>query len=245
MQVIQHPLPYFEERRGGKKPIYLIMHYTDTRDLENTLYMFNQNRVSAHYCVDDDGKIIQIVDESMRAWHAGVAHWKGESDINSASIGIEIQNKGHTYGYKPFPAAQIAAVEELALDIMKRNGIRSSNVIGHSDIAPNRKSDPGYLFPWEKLALKGIGIWPQITANDIEKAEKILNNESRIRKIFELIGYAPIDTFGKGSPSLENIINVFQQHFEPELFINENLKNKIGIASARTIAIALKLSEEF
>jgi N-acetylmuramoyl-L-alanine amidase len=123
-------------------------------------------KVSAHYMIEEDGQIFQLVDEDKRAWHAGVASWKGERNINSASIGIEIVNGGHDYGLPEFPDVQIMAVIALTKDIMKRRDLPPSAVIGHSDIAPSRKDDPGERFPWAGLAAAGIGLWPEETTSD-------------------------------------------------------------------------------
>ncbi|SDM33999.1 N-acetylmuramoyl-L-alanine amidase [Maricaulis salignorans] len=152
---IAAPSPNFNER---KLPISLIvLHYTG---MENGAVALERMRdpaaeVSAHYMVEEDGRIFQLVDEDKRAWHAGVSCWRGETDINSSSIGVEIVNGGHDFGLPDFPAVQIAAVIELVKDIMGRHGIGPEGVVGHSDIAPGRKQDPGEKFPWERLAAAG------------------------------------------------------------------------------------------
>ncbi len=127
-------------------------------------------KVSAHYMIEENGDICQLVDEDKRAWHAGVSSWRGQSNINSCSIGIEIVNGGHDYGLPEFPDAQIEAASVLSQQIMVRHKICAQNVLGHSDIAPARKQDPGERFPWEKLAARGIGLWPQ----NIEPDRRVL-----------------------------------------------------------------------
>jgi N-acetylmuramoyl-L-alanine amidase len=117
-------------------------------------------KVSAHYLVEENGRIWRLVPESRRAFHAGVSCWQGESDLNHVSLGIEIVNPGHEWGYRPFPEAQMNAVERLCLDLIARHAIPAHRIVGHSDIAPERKSDPGELFDWPRLARAGIGIWP-------------------------------------------------------------------------------------
>ena len=152
------PSPNHNERTGEVS--LLLLHYTGMTSGEEALQRLCDPRaeVSAHYVVDEDGTILQLVPESRRAWHAGRSYWKGERDINSRSIGIEIVNPGHENGYRPFPEAQVAAVTELARDICARHEIAPQNVLGHSDVAPERKEDPGELFPWDRLALAGVGL---------------------------------------------------------------------------------------
>src|SRR5262249_26037816 len=150
------PSPNFGPRKEGKKIKYLILHYTDTQTAFEALKLLQggdpAHQVSAHYLVDEDGTVMRIVDEAMRAWHAGKSYWEGEEDLNSCSIGIEIQNPGHTNGYRPFPEEQIAAVAELCDGIIERHNILPCHVLAHSDIAPERKADPGELFPWQALS---------------------------------------------------------------------------------------------
>ncbi len=208
------------------------MHYTDTVDVDETIKLLLEADVSTHYLVDTDGSITQFVDEEMRAWHSGTASWHDELDINSSSIGIEIQNTGHTYGHQEFPAPQITAVIELTKDIMQRHNIPPQNVIGHSDVAPDRKQDPGHLFPWKKLAENGIGVWPK--TENMERAEIILNNQEKIEELLTQIGYTPVSN----TLSFKQLITAFQRHFEPEVFLNDSA---IGEPTVNTIALMLDL----
>lgn len=155
--------PNFGERKNGAKPRMIILHYTDTLDMEEALtyLMVPEKEASSHYVVDYDGSILQLVDEEKRAWHAGVSEWEGETDINSHSIGIEVVNPGHTYGLKPFPDVQIDAVKALCKDIMARWNIQPEYVLGHSDVAPGRKVDPGPLFPWDGFEKEGLAKRPK------------------------------------------------------------------------------------
>ncbi len=166
LNITQMPSPNFDART---LPVSLIiLHYTGMESGEAALTRMcdGMAKVSAHYMIEEDGQIFQLVDEDNRAWHAGVSSWQGESNINSASIGIEIVNGGHDYGLPEFPDLQIMAVIALTKDIMKRRALPASTVIGHSDIAPLRKDDPGERFPWSGLASAGIGLWPEnITAD--------------------------------------------------------------------------------
>lgn len=152
------PSPNFDDRT---LPVtMLVMHYTGMQDGPSAIdWLANpQAKVSAHYVVTEDGQIILMVDEEKRAWHAGRAFWRGVTNVNSASIGIEIVNPGHEWGYRPFPDEQMRAVQGLAADIVKRHAIKPHNVIGHSDIAPARKQDPGELFDWGRLARAGVAL---------------------------------------------------------------------------------------
>ena len=166
------PSPNFDARVGEGKPDMLLMHYTGMKTGEEALARLCDptSKVASHYIIFEDGKTIQMVEEGSRAWHAGLAFWQGERDINSASIGIEIVNKGYEFGYEDFPPAQISSVIELSKDIIARHKISPERVLGHSDVAPMRKTDPGEKFPWEKLANEGIGIWPNVIKSSVQKS---------------------------------------------------------------------------
>lgn len=141
----------------------LVLHYTGMPSAEEALVRLCDPaaKVSAHYLIDEDGTVVALVDEARRAWHAGVAYWRGARDVNGRSIGIELVNPGYEFGYRPFPEAQMAALENLAKGILVRHPIPARNVVGHSDVAPTRKQDPGELFDWRRLAAAGIGLWPE------------------------------------------------------------------------------------
>ena len=160
MNIIHTPSPNFNERPSGIDAI--IIHYTDMISAEDALAWLTNpaSKVSAHYLIAEGGQIYQIVDEKQRAWHAGESYWQGLTNLNDCSIGIELANLGHSHGYQPFPNAQIASLIELCLEIKARWDIPASRILGHSDIAPQRKQDPGHLFPWERLAAEGLGMWP-------------------------------------------------------------------------------------
>ncbi len=156
INIIQTPSPNFNARQ---LPVtLLVLHYTGMPTMQQALDRLRDPAaaVSAHYLVDEDGTVYQLVDEASRAWHAGISSWAGETDINSAAIGIEIVNPGHEFGYRKFPAAQIVALIILTKDILTRYDIPPQNIVGHADIAPARKQDPGELFPWDQLAAAGI-----------------------------------------------------------------------------------------
>jgi N-acetylmuramoyl-L-alanine amidase len=161
IRLIDAPSPSFDERRV---PIdILLVHYTGMESMEGALARLRdpEARVSAHYLIDEGGAIYRLVPEEKRAWHAGRSFWAGERDVNSASIGVELANPGHEWGYRPFPEAQMAAFEALARDVIARHSISPRRVLGHSDVAPRRKWDPGEYFDWARLARAGIGLWPK------------------------------------------------------------------------------------
>jgi N-acetylmuramoyl-L-alanine amidase len=181
----------------------LVLHYTGmpTAEQARNRLCDPEAKVSAHYLIDTDGHIDQLVDEAHRAWHAGVAWWRGNVDINARSIGIELVNPGHEHGYRPFPSRQMAALRHLATDIVARHSIPQRNVVGHSDVAPTRKTDPGELFDWRGLAEAGIGLWCE-DVRDIRAADP----GEAIREL-ATFGYDIMDTIAA--------IRAFQRHFRP------------------------------
>lgn len=164
MIVRQHPSPNFNDRQGVAVDM-LVLHYTGMPTADEALQRMCDPKaeVSAHYMIDEDGSVLQLVDETKRAWHAGVASWRGQTDINSRSIGVEIVNPGHEWGYRDFTEAQYTSVIRLCQDILSRNPMSPAGVVGHSDVAPRRKQDPGERFDWPRLAKEGIGWWPERT----------------------------------------------------------------------------------
>ena len=164
IEMIDTPSPNFDER---SLPISMIvLHYTGMQDAASAIARLSdpEAKVSAHYLIAEDGQIVRMVSEDKRAWHAGRSHWRKVNDVNSASVGIEIVNPGHEFGYRPFPVAQIDALIPLMQEITLRYRITRGNVVGHSDIAPARKDDPGELFPWERLARLRLAL-PSPTKN--------------------------------------------------------------------------------
>src|SRR5262249_36882522 len=173
--IVHRPSPNFDARRGGTPIDILALHYTGMPTAEGALARLCDPaaKVSAHYTIDEDGTIYRHVAEAERAWHAGVSCWAGARDINDRSIGIELVNPGHDFGYRAFPDAQIAAVIELARGIVERNRIPPARVLGHSDVAPKRKIDPGELFPWPRLAAEGLGVWPKRPRLDSSRSVQV------------------------------------------------------------------------
>ena len=154
--------PNCDERPTGGAVDMLVIHYTGMTSADGALARLSDPtaQVSAHYLIDESGGICRLVPEAKRAWHAGISCWRGRSDINARSIGIELVNPGHEFGYRPFVEAQMDALEGLARAILARHPIPARNVVAHSDVAPSRKMDPGELFDWRRLAAAGIGLWP-------------------------------------------------------------------------------------
>jgi len=213
--IIQYPSPTHGVRR---LPVdMLLLHYTGMQTGPAALSRLCDpaSKVSAHYLVEEDGRIFQLVDEHRRAHHAGAGYWRGEQDTNSRSIGIEIVNPGHEWGYRRFPGAQIRAVITLAQAIMSRHDI--SLVLGHSDIAPDRKTDPGELFPWDLLAENGIGIRPPVIA----VAGRLLICENAtgeaVMTAQDLLARIGYDSQQTGCWDRNSMINMtaFQRHFYP------------------------------
>ena len=153
MKITQHPSPNFNERAPDKPLDMIIIHYTDMTSAEAALNRLSdpEAQVSAHYLISKDGEIYQLVDDSKRAWHAGVSEWEEETDINSRSIGIELDYPGHSNGLAPYPEVQIQSLIHLCKEIQNRYRIPKSRIIGHEDVAPGRKIDPGPHFPWIQL----------------------------------------------------------------------------------------------
>jgi N-acetylmuramoyl-L-alanine amidase len=210
----------FGDRNEGRLPDMILLHYTGMPDAEGAIAKLCTagTEVSAHYIVLEDGGVVQSVPEAKRAWHAGVSSWAGEPDVNSCSIGIEIVNRGHDWGYPEFPSRQIAAVTALCRGIMLRRNVPAHRVLAHSDVAPARKKDPGEKFPWHSLANSGVGHWVQpapITRGTSLKLGSIGDAVRDLQKALARYGYE-IPVSGKfDGPTLE-VVTAFQRHFRPE-----------------------------
>ncbi len=218
--LIARPSPNFNARDSAVPLSLVVLHYTGMATAEAALDRLCDPRaeVSAHYVIDEQGQTFQLVDEAARAWHAGKSFWRGVRDVNSASIGIELVNPGHAFGYRPFPAPQIAALKMRLHDLMRRHGLPAAALVGHSDVAVGRKDDPGELFPWEDLAQEGLGLWPRPKAQDDGPAT---NDEVQgwLRALgYEVAADAPLST----------ALLAFQRHYHP--------KNLTGTPDAETLA---------
>lgn len=234
------PSPNHDRRRGGRRPDMLILHYTGMASAAAALERLcdPESGVSSHYVVLEDGRILQLVAEARRAWHAGAGSWAGEHDINSCSIGIEIAHPGHAGGLPPYPEAQIAAMIALSRDIVDRWEIAPERVLGHSDTAPARKEDPGELFPWDRFAAAGIGHWVAPDPAGPPEASDALGPGATGPEIEALLaalaayGYG-IDPGAAYDDATATTVTAFQRHFRPE--------RVDGIADASTIATLRRL----
>lgn len=217
MNFIEAVSPNFNERTVP--PDIIVLHYTGMQTGEEALaWLCNEeSKVSSHYLVEEDGRVFRLVPEERRAWHAGVSSWKGETDINGRSIGIEIVNPGHEWGYRPFPKAQIDAVIELLGDIRSRWQVEDGRIIGHSDVAPARKDDPGELFPWKTLAQAGHGLWvepnaaPGASLAEGEESAGVFALQAGLTRL----GYDCAPS-GKYDADTTTIVRAFQRHWRPE-----------------------------
>jgi N-acetylmuramoyl-L-alanine amidase len=213
-----------QDERPADAPIeMLILHYTGMRNAQEAIDKLRDPvaRVSSHYVVDEDGAVLRLVPEARRAWHAGVSYWRGHSELNARSIGIEIVNPGHEWGYRDFPVLQLAAVCDLCLGILSRHPIPARNVLAHSDVAPDRKEDPGERFDWRSLSENGVGLWP-IGTPDLGTQGAIHDPASLndVRTALGDIGYrvAPEGAF---DPALAMVLRAFQRHWRPEAITGE------------------------
>src|SRR6516165_1877643 len=215
------PSPNIGERSDGRRPDMILLHYTGMADADSALALLctQGSNVSAHYFVFEDGRIIQMVPEGRRAWHAGKSEWAGETDINSCSVGIEIANPGHDHGYPDFPPRQIAAVTALCRSIQTRNSIAPVRVLAHSDVAPARKQDPGEKFPWRTLYGSGVGHW--VKPAPIMNFGQVLAPGSQgdavvaLQKSLREYGYG-IEANGEYDWTPLEVVTAFQRHFRPE-----------------------------
>ena len=219
------PSPNHGPRRQSKRrpkptwPDMIVLHYTGMKTAEGALARLTarDSEVSSHYFVLEDGTILQLVPERRRAWHAGVASWRGETDINSRSIGIEIVNPGHDFGCPPFPRRQIDAVIALCRDIMRRQRIRPDNVLAHSDIAPSRKRDPGERFPWSRLHRFGVGVWARPVPIRSGSILKIGNRGAAVVELQRALaswGYG-ISITGHFDAATKDVVAAFQRRYRP------------------------------
>jgi len=212
--VIERPSPNHNARPSGTPIDILLLHYTGMETAEAALDRLcdPEAKVSAHYTIDEDGTVYRHVDEARRAWHAGKSYWAGATDVNGRSIGIELVNPGHEFGYRAFPEPQMTALIALAREIVTRHAIPPYRVLAHSDVAPDRKQDPGELFDWERLAEAGIGLWPTTSAATNRDANALLKR----------FGY---------NPDADGVVAAFQRHYRPariDGIVDEETLGRLG-----------------
>lgn len=225
MRIRELPSPNHDARPDGGAADMLVLHYTGMQSGAAAIARLRDPaaRVSSHYVVEEDGEVFRLVAEDRRAWHAGISSWRGRRNLNDCSIGIEIVNPGHEWGYRDFPVLQMAAVCDLCLEILSRHRIPARNIVAHSDIAPDRKEDPGELFDWQGLAENGVGLWP---AGDMDAGAittGILRAAAEMRPVraaLRAIGY-DVAPEGARDPALASVLRAFQRHWRPDAITGE------------------------
>jgi len=216
-----HPSPNTGERRKGARPRLIVLHYTGMDSAAKAVQWLAHpdSKVSCHYVIDERGAITQMVPEALRAWHAGASHWAGEADVNSISIGIEIQNPGHEHGYPDFPLPQMQAIAALCRDIAERHAMPPEAVLAHSDVSPGRKIDPGEKFDWAWLAAKGVGHWVAPAPIDCGGKSYALGDEApaiaETQALLRRYGY-DVEVHGKLDAHTSKALRAFQLHFRPD-----------------------------
>ena len=217
MNILEAPSPNFDARTAP--PSLIVLHYTGMQSGKAALDRLRdpEAKVSSHYLVEEDGRVFRLVAEERRAWHAGVSYWRGRRNVNGESIGIEIVNPGHEFGYRPFPEAQILSVIALLTDIRTRWDIEDRDIVGHSDIAPTRKEDPGELFPWKRLAEAGHGLWaewppaPGAPIGEGEEGAAVFALQAGLTRL----GY-DLPPSGRFDADTATVVRAFQRHWRPE-----------------------------
>ncbi len=221
MRIIKTPSPNFSARPENISIDTIVLHYTGMKSTKEAIRRMcdASTEVSCHYCISEQGDIFQLVDDESKAWHAGKSFWRGRENINNYSIGIEIANNGHEWGYRPFEEEQIDSVISLCKNLIEKYEIKPFNIVGHSDIAPDRKEDPGEFFPWKLLADESIGLWHDVVIEDAEYSKEYdLSDKAVIEKIYKklsVIGYKA------GSPTEYDLYNkksiiAFYRRFIPQ-----------------------------
>jgi len=205
--------PNYNERDPSVPLQYIVLHYTGMQTAHEALSRLCDplSKVSAHYFIYEDGNILQLVDDHKRAWHAGKSFWHGMTDLNSASLGIELVNPGHHFGYRAYPAPQINALKKKLHQLISQHHLDPiTSLLSHSEIAPDRKEDPGELFPWHELAQEGLGPWPHPEADDYRPA-----SDSDIQDMLRTLGYTCPNTHAYDR-STRALLLAFQRRYEPD-----------------------------
>ena len=236
LRVQETPSPNHDGRPTDQPIDMLILHYTGMESGQAALNQLRdpEKKLSSHYVVEEDGTVFRLVPEERRAWHAGISHWRGHSPLNGRSIGIEIVNPGHRWGYRDFPVLQLASVCDLCLGILSRHPIPARNVLAHSDVAPDRREDPGEKFDWPQLAQEGVGLWPDgVPDLGPMKAARDAASLREVRRALTNIGYL-VAPEGPLDPALSTVLRAFQRHWRPEAITGQADAGTL----ARLIAVA-------
>ncbi|WP_040586532.1 N-acetylmuramoyl-L-alanine amidase [Allomesorhizobium alhagi] len=236
--------PNFGPRANGVRPDMIVLHYTgmETGAAAEARLCDPASEVSSHYLVHEDGRIVQMVRESDRAWHAGKSSWRGVTDINSRSVGIEIVNPGHEFGYREFPKIQILAVIELCRGIAHRHGVKPEMILGHSDVAPGRKVDPGEKFPWRRLARHGIGHFVEparLRGGAISSLGDSGAPVEELQSMLALYGYG-VEITGVFDRQTEIAVAAFQRHFRPRQV--DGIADRATVETLRRLLASLSSS---
>ncbi len=236
LRIRDQPSPTHDERPAGTPVDMIVLHYTGMQSAAAAIERLRDPaaKVSCHYVVEEDGAVWRLVAEQRRAFHAGASYWRGNSGLNDRSIGIEIVNPGHEWGYRDFPVLQTAVVCDLCLEILSRHAIAARDVVAHSDIAPDRKQDPGEKFDWQGLARNGVGLWPADAA-DLGTGQVATDAVAlrEVRAALADIGYR-VAPRGGLDPALSATLRAFQRHWRPEAVTGQP---DIG-TMARLVAVA-------
>jgi N-acetylmuramoyl-L-alanine amidase len=242
VRLVDHPSPNFDERNCRRPVDMVVLHYTGMPTAAAALQRLSdpESKVSSHYMIDEDGTIYRLVPEEKRAWHAGVAFWRGVRDVNARSIGIELVNPGHEFGYREFPAAQIDALIALLKDIASRYDVMPGNYVGHSDVSPTRKEDPGELFPWRRLHAAGFGRWWAADFKVAPNAPALRAGERggavlELQVALDKIGYA-IEGSGLYDAHTEAAVRAFQRHWRQD--------QVDGVSDAETTSLIHHIAEQ-
>ena len=228
------PSPNHDARPAATPIDILVLHYTGMKTAAAAIGRLRdpEAKVSSHYVIDEDGTVLRLVDESRRAWHAGISFWRGARGLNDRSIGIELVNPGHEFGYRDFPVLQLAALCDLCLSILSRHPIPARNVVGHSDIAPDRKQDPGERFDWAELAANGVGLWPDGVADaGTGGVVRDAAGLAPVRAGLAEIGYE-VAARGALDPALGVVLRAFQRHWRGEAVTGQADAGTLGRLAA-------------
>ena len=232
INIINYSPNFYSKKRILKQIKFLVFHYTGMKNETDAINRLTniQSEVSTHYLIKNDGKVILMVPDSYIAWHAGISYWGKYKSINKYSIGIEISNPGHSNNYKKYSNRQIKSIIKLAKYLIKKYKIKNTNVVGHSDIAPDRKKDPGEKFPWKLLAKNKVSIWHGISKSSLIKLRKLPITKAEEIKFFNSLNKIGYLTKNLNSKKKIKLIKAFQRRFRPKIINGKIDKENLVIA---------------